>query len=76
MLPLRPNAEGEYDTAQFLSAGGVYGVSPGTCVAADTSTLDTVGIGPGGAETFPSEVTGPLATPRWYPRGVTLPPGR
>ena len=53
MLPLRPNAKGEYDTAQFLSAGGVYGVSPGTYVATDTSTLNTVTIGAGGRRELP-----------------------
>ena len=47
MLPLRPNAQGEYDTVQTLSAGGVYGVSPGTYVGTDTSTLNTISLGRG-----------------------------
>jgi hypothetical protein len=33
-----------------LSAGGVYGVTPGTYVGTDTSTLNTVKVGPDGAE--------------------------
>ncbi len=76
MLPLRPNSKGEYDTAQFLSAGGVYGVSPGTYAATDTSTLNTVKTGRGGAETFTSVSTGPMTTPRWYSTAVTLPTGQ
>ncbi|MDP3710975.1 MAG: hypothetical protein Q8R60_00645 [Mycobacteriales bacterium] len=64
-----------YDTARFLSAGGVYGVSPGTYVGTDTSTLNTVKIGPGGWRIFTSEATEPLNDPRWYSTGVTLPTG-
>ena len=65
-----------YDTAQFLSAGGVYGVSPGTYVGTDTSTLNTVTMGPDGSESFTSEATSPLNNPRWYSTGVTLPTGQ
>jgi hypothetical protein len=75
MLPLRPNEEtGAYDTAQFLSAGGVYGVTPGTYVGTDTSTLNTVTID-GDSEAFSSENTGSLNNPRWYSTGVSLPTG-
>ena len=75
MLPLKPNAKGEYDTVQTLSAGGVYGVSPGTYVGTDTSTLNTITIAPDGSESFASEATGSLNTPRWYSTGVSLPTG-
>ncbi len=75
MLPLRPNAKGDYDTVETLSAGGVYGVSPGTYVGTDTSTLNRITIGPDGTETFTSEATGTLNTPRWYSTGVSLPTG-
>jgi hypothetical protein len=64
-----------YTKAEFLSAGGVYGVSPGTYVASDTSTLNTVDVS-GGTETFTTEATGPMTTPRWYSTGVTLPTGQ
>ncbi len=76
MLPLKPNAKGEYDTVDVLSAGGVYGVSPGTYVGTDTSTLNTLTIGADGAETFSSKSTGALNNPRWYSTGVTLPTGQ
>ena len=75
MLPLRPNAQGEYDTVELLSAGGVYGVTPGTYVGTDTSTLNRITLGPGGKEVFESENTGSLNNPRWYSTGVSLPTG-
>lgn len=75
MLPLRPNAQGDYDTVETLSAGGVYGVSPGTYAATDTSTKNTITIGADGKESFRSEATAPLNNPRWYSTGVSLPTG-
>jgi hypothetical protein len=75
MLPLKPNAKGEYDTVDVLSAGGVYGVSPGTYVGTDASTLNTIKIGPDGKQAFSSRSTGKLNTPRWYSTGVSLPTG-
>ncbi len=75
MLKLRPNDKGDYDTVEVLSAGGVYGVTPGTYLGTNTSTLNTVKLGPGGTETFSSKNTGSLNIPRWYSTGVTLPTG-
>src|SRR5690349_7296318 len=48
-----------YTKAQFLSAGGVYGVTPGTYLGSDTSTLNTVDTS-GATEVFTSEATAPL----------------
>ena len=76
MLPLRPGKDGRYSTARFLSAGGVYGVTPGAYVGTDTSTLNTVTIAKDGTETFASETTGRMNTRRWYSTGVTLPTGQ
>lgn len=76
MLPLAPNAAGEYDTVDVLSAGGVYGVTPGTFVGTDTSTLNTITIGADGKPAFSSKSTGKLNTPRWYSTGVSLPTGQ
>jgi hypothetical protein len=75
MLPLKPNAQGVYDTVDVLSAGGVYGVSPGTYVGTDTSTLNTIKVGADGKEAFSSRTTGKLNNPRWYSTGVSLPTG-
>jgi len=75
MLTLKPDAKGDYPAAQFLSAGGVYGVSPGSYLATNTSTLNTVTMDGKGGETFASENVGALNTARWYSTGVTLPTG-
>jgi hypothetical protein len=75
MLPLTPNDQGEYDTVEVLSAGGVYGVTPGTYVGTDTSTLNRISIAADGSESFSSRTTGSLNNPRWYSTGVSLPTG-
>lgn len=75
MLPLRPDAGGAYDTAEFLSAGGVLGTTPGTYLASASSQVNTVSIAADGTEQLSSRVTGSLNTPRWYGTGVLLPTG-
>jgi hypothetical protein len=75
MLTLKPDQKGNYPVAQFLSAGGVYGVSPGSYVGTDTTTLNTVTVDGKGGEQFASANVGALNTPRWYSTGVTLPTG-
>ena len=75
MLPLVPDAQGRYDKVEVLSAGGVYGVTPGTFVGTDTSTLNTVTIGADGKPSFSSKNTEKLNIPRWYSTGVSLPTG-
>lgn len=74
MLPLRPDAEGDYTTAEFLSAGGVMGTSPGGYVATDQSQINTVTVS-GDEEALDSRETGRLNEPRWYGTGVLLPDG-
>jgi hypothetical protein len=63
-----------YTKAQFLSAGGVYGVTPGSYAGTNTSTLNTVDTAAGDA--FATEATGNLVNSRWYSTGVTLPTGQ
>ena len=78
MLPLEPDAAGNYTKASFLTAGGTASAvapSPGTALGTNLSRVDTVTIGPTGSETLASESTGPLHTSRWYPSGVLLPTG-
>lgn len=75
MLPLRPDtATGEYTKAQFLTAGGVLGTTPGGYVAIKDSTITTVDTAGGEAE-MTTEPTGSLNNARWYSSGVTLPDG-
>ncbi len=73
MMPLVPNRSGDYTKATFLSGGGVVGVSPGTYLATDTATLNTVDTTRGDALT--SRPTGKLNRPRWYGTGTVLPTG-
>lgn len=72
MLPLAP----PYDSASFLTAGGVTGLpSPGSYLPTDESRIDTVDVA-GGTETLSTKETGPLGRARWYSAGVTLPTGQ
>ncbi|CAN5568016.1 hypothetical protein BH20ACT2_BH20ACT2_13090 [soil metagenome] len=75
MLPLEANEAGDYTEAEFLSAGGVLGTSPGTYLGSSSSQINTVTMGDDGSETLSSRATGPLAQPRWYGTGVQLPTG-
>jgi hypothetical protein len=78
MLPLEPDAAGNYTKGSFLTAGGTASAvapSPGTALGTNLSRVDTVTIGPTGGETLASESTGPLDVSRWYPSGVLLPTG-
>jgi hypothetical protein len=75
MMPLTPDASGNYNTAQFLSAGGVLGTSPGVYLSNASSILDTVTMN-GGTEKFASTPTGALNNPRWFSTGVLLPTGQ
>jgi hypothetical protein len=75
MLPLRPDDDGSYSRAEFLSAGGVLGVTPGTYFASAASQVNTVTIDDAGVETLSSRATGSLNAPRWYGSGVLLPTG-
>lgn len=90
MLPLVPDASGQYTKAEFLTAGGVTGnlvlTNPGSNQPTAQSRIDTVTIGggapvlpglPGGTATlgYRSRATGPMNAARWYGTGVLLPTG-
>ncbi|HZC46195.1 MAG TPA: galactose oxidase early set domain-containing protein [Candidatus Acidoferrum sp.] len=79
MLPLKPDASGNYSKAEFLTAGGVLSAvldtSPGTLVATPLSRIDTVQIGSGGAMSYSSRLTGSLNYPRWFSYSVVLADG-
>ncbi len=62
-----------YTKAQFLSAGGVLGTSPGTYLANDASVIDTVDTAKN--DKFTSTATGPLNNARWFSTAVVLPTG-
>ncbi len=79
MLPLVPDASGNYTRASFLTAGGTASAllpSPGTLIGTDRSRVSTVTIDPAtGRESLASQTTGSLNVARWYPSGVLLPTG-
>ncbi len=74
-LPLKPDPKGQYTKAQFLTAGGVLGTSPGGYVATPDSSITTVDTTVPGKETMSSKQTGPLNQGRWYSTGLLLPTG-
>ncbi len=78
MLPLEPDASGNYTKAEFLTAGGVLGAyaapSPGTYFATNLSRIDGVDMS-SGTMAYVTRLTGKLNRPRWYGSGVVLPDG-
>lgn len=76
MLTLEPDAEGDYNVARFLTAGGVLGdinnASPGSYMPTAHSRIDTITVTEAGLS-YDSTTTGPLGRPRWYGTGVLLP---
>jgi hypothetical protein len=75
MLPLVPDASGNYTKASFLTAGGVLNPpSPGSYFTTNDSRLTTVDTS-GGKDKMSTQPTGDLAGPRWYPSGVVGPTG-
>lgn len=76
MLPLQPGDDGEYTAAEFLTAGGIVGTTPGTYVPVPFSRIDTIDTAaePSGRD-LSTRWTGSLDTGRWYSSGVLLPTG-
>jgi hypothetical protein len=75
MLPMHPNADGTYDSASFLTAGGVVGMSPGSYLPTRSTRIDTVSTA-NNTETLTTSAAGPLGRGRWYSSAVTLPTGQ
>jgi hypothetical protein len=75
MLPLKPDAAGQYGSASFLQAGGVLNPpSPGSYFATSDSRILRVDTAHGDLMT--TRPTGDLSQPRWYGSGVLLPTGQ
>ncbi len=79
MMPLVPDAAGNYRKAEFLTAGGTLGLvaatNPGSGVPVALSRMDVVDIGEDGSMSLSSRSTGSLNKARWYGTGVLLPTG-
>lgn len=75
MLPLTPGKNGAYNSASFLTAGGVLNPpSPGSYFTTSDSRITTVDT-TGGRDVMSTRPTGDLNGPRWYPSGVLTPTG-
>lgn len=78
MLPLTPNANGEYTDVELLTAGGVpsYALltNPGGYLPTDQSRIDTITTN-GDEIGYESRLTGSLNQPRWYGTNVLMPDG-
>jgi hypothetical protein len=78
MLPLKPNANGEYTDVELLTAGGVpsYALltNPGGYLPTDQSRIDRITTN-GDEIGYESRLTGSLIQPRWYGTNVVMPDG-
>jgi hypothetical protein len=78
MLPLKPDANGEYHTVELLTAGGVpsYALltNPGGYLPTDQTRIDTITTN-GDEIGYESRLAGPLNQPRWYGTNVVMPDG-
>lgn len=87
-LPLKPNANGSYTKAEFLTAGGLSAAgapSPGTYLPVKSSRIATVDTAQGDRltttptgslnEPTPQNEPGDLPNGRWYSSGTLLPTG-
>jgi len=74
MLPLEPDRRGRYQRAEFLSAGGVVGTTPGGYLAVPTSTITRVETGNNQIEAT-NRPTAHLNRRRWYSTAIGLPTG-
>lgn len=73
MLPLRPDAAGNYGEAKILIGGGTLGTPPGSYVSNPLTEIVTWSDdGPGGVT---REMGPTLNNSRWYSSGVVLPTG-
>jgi hypothetical protein len=73
MLPLVPDSHGNYTQARVFNGGGVVGPTPGSYVADDSTTINTIDTAHGDALTSKSGPT--LLNRRWYGSAVVLPDG-
>ncbi|CAA9217709.1 MAG: hypothetical protein AVDCRST_MAG54-412 [uncultured Actinomycetospora sp.] len=75
LLPLRPDADGQYRKVEMLMAGGIVGTTPGTYFATNQSNITSVDTS-GGKEKVTDKATGPLNQSRWFGQQIQLPNGK
>ncbi|HEU5034263.1 MAG TPA: galactose oxidase early set domain-containing protein [Mycobacteriales bacterium] len=73
LLPLVPDANGNYPQARVFNGGGVIGQTPGTYLGDNSTTINTIDTAHADALT---STAGPnLLSQRWYGSAVLLPDG-
>ena len=75
MLPLRPDADGEYRHVELLNSGGHPGTAPGTYVGQAFSRITSIDITDEGAASVSHRSAGNLNQTRWYGHSTLLPTG-
>lgn len=75
LMPLKPDADGQYRKVDLLTAGGIVGTSPGTYVGTDQSSITSVDT-TGGTEKVTQKATKPLSQGRWFGQNILLPNGQ
>src|SRR4051794_6167410 len=75
MLPLVPDAHGNYTKARVFNGGGVVGPTPGSYVGDNSTTINTIDT-TGGGDTLTSASGPTLINKRWYGSAVVLPDGQ
>lgn len=73
LLPLRPNAGGDYDSAEILIGGGTLGGPPGTLLA--TAVTEKVTWSASNPDTVTRRQLSDMNVMRWYSSGIVLPSG-
>jgi hypothetical protein len=78
MLPLKPDAYGQYKRADFLTAGGtataVAATTPGSYLPTFASRIDSMDLSSGSMR-YSSQLTGPIKEMRWFSTGILMPDG-
>jgi hypothetical protein len=74
MLPLVPDAKGNYTKARVFNGGGVVGPTPGGYLGDNSTTINTIDTA-GGRDTLTSASGPTLLNRRWYGSAVVLPDG-
>ena len=74
MLPLVPDAHGNYTKARVFNGGGVVGPTPGSYLGDNSTTINTIDT-TNGHDTLTSTNGPQLLNQRWYGSAVVLPDG-
>ncbi len=75
LMPLVPNAEGQYNSAEVMTMGGTLFPTPGSYYPTNDTRIDTLDLS-GGALSMSSRSVGALNAARWFGQAILLPTGQ